>query len=57
VRYEVARDCYTPMLRDWWDRREAAIIARRRAQFRVRSLWVAGGAILMVYIVWLIFSK
>jgi hypothetical protein len=57
VRYEIARDCYTPMLRDWWERREAAIIARRRAQFRVRSLWVAGGAILMVYIVWLIFSK
>jgi hypothetical protein len=45
------------MLRDWWERRESAIIARRRAQFRVRSLWGAASAIILAYVVWLIFSK
>ena len=57
VRYEIARESYVPMLRDWWERREAAIIARRRAQFRMRSLWVAASAIILAYVVWLIFSK
>ncbi len=56
MRYEIARDCYVPLIRDWWRRREAALIARRRAQFRVRSISVAIGSIVLVYIVWLIMS-
>jgi hypothetical protein len=57
TRYEIARDCYTPILRDWWERREAAIVARRRANFRIRSLSVAASAIVLIYVLWLIFSK
>jgi hypothetical protein len=57
TRYELARDCLTSILRDWWERREAAIVARRRAVFRVRSVSVAAGAIVLMYIVWLIWGK
>jgi hypothetical protein len=57
TRYELSRDCLTPILRDWWERREAAIVARRRALFRVRSISVAVGAIVLMYIVWLIWGK
>jgi hypothetical protein len=57
TRYEVSRDCLTPILRDWWERREAVIVARRRALFRVRSISVAAGAIVLMYMVWLIWGK
>jgi hypothetical protein len=57
TRYELSRDCLTPILRDWWERREAVIVARRRALFRVRSISVAVGAIILMYIVWLIWGK
>ncbi len=56
VRYEISRECYAPILRDWWERREAAIVARRRAIFRITSISVAVGAIAIVYLMWLIFS-
>lgn len=56
VRYEIARECYTPILRDWWERREAAIVARRRAIFRIVSISVALGAIPIVYLMWVLFS-
>jgi hypothetical protein len=56
LRYEIARECYAPILRDWWERREAAIVARRRAVFRITSISVALGAIAIVYLMWLIFS-
>jgi len=56
TRYEIARDCWAPLIRDWWRRREAALIARRRAQFRVRSLSVAAGSIVAIYLVWLFMS-
>jgi len=56
LRYEVARECYAPILRDWWERREAAIVARRRAIFRITSISVAAGAIAIVYLMWVIFS-
>jgi hypothetical protein len=56
LRYEVAHEGYAPILRDWWERREAKIIARRRAQFRVTSISVAVGAILVIYVVWIIFG-
>lgn len=57
VRYEISRDCCALILRDWWERREAAIVARRRAHFRVTSVSVALSAILLMYVVWLIFGK
>ena len=57
IRYEIARECLTPILRDWWERREAAIVARRRANFRIKSLTVAVSAILLMYVIWLFVSK
>jgi len=56
LRYEIARDPLTPILADWRQRREAVLLARRRAKFRVRSLSVAAGCILAVYLVWLIMT-
>ena len=56
LRYEIARECYAPILRDWWERRESAIVARRRAIFRITSISVAVGAIAIVYLMWLVFS-
>ncbi len=56
LRYEISRECYAPILRDWWERREAAIVSRRRAIFRITSISVAVGAIAIVYLMWLIFS-
>jgi hypothetical protein len=56
LRYEIARDCLTPILRDWWERREAVLVARRRFQFRILSLSIALGAILAVYILWRIIA-
>ena len=56
LRYEVAREGLTVILRDWWERREASIIARRRARFRVTSISVAVGAILVIYLVWVFFG-
>jgi hypothetical protein len=56
LRYEISRECYAPILRDWWERREAAIVARRRAIFRITSISVAVGAIAIVYMMWVIFS-
>jgi len=53
VRYEISRECYAPVLRDWWERREASIVARRRAIFRIVSISVALGAIAIVYLAWL----
>jgi hypothetical protein len=56
MRYELARDCYAVLARDWWRRHEAALIARRRARFRVTSISVAVGSIVTMYVVWLIMS-
>ena len=57
IRYEIARECYTPILRDWWDRRESAIVARRRAVFRVVSITGALSAILVMYLIWIFFGR
>ena len=57
IRYEISRECFVPILRDWWERREAVIVARRRALFRIRSLSVAAGAIILTYVIWLIWGK
>lgn len=56
-RYEIARDCLVPIIHDWWKRRESEIIARRRAQFRIRSISIAAGAIVAVYLFWLFWSR
>lgn len=57
VRYEISRDCFAPILRDWWERREAVIVARRRAVFRVTSISVAVSAIVVTYVMWIIFGS
>ena len=54
IRYEIARECFTPIVRDWWQRREAFLIARRRAKFRVRSMSIAAGCIVALYAAWLL---
>jgi hypothetical protein len=57
IRYEVSRECFAPILRDWWERREASIVARRRAVFRITSISVALSAIVLTYVVWLFFGS
>ena len=57
VRYEIARECYAPILRDWWERRESAIVARRRAIFRIVSITGALSAILVMYVIWIFFGQ
>jgi len=57
IRYEISRDCFAPILRDWWERREAALVARRRAVFRVTSISVAVSSIVLMYVVWIIFGS
>lgn len=57
VRYEIARECCAPILRDWWERRETTIVARRRAVFRITSISLAVSAIVLAYIIWLIFGR
>jgi hypothetical protein len=56
VRYEIARDSWAPLVRDWWKRRETDILATRRSKFRTRSISVAVGLILAMYMVYLIVS-
>jgi hypothetical protein len=56
LRYELSRECLAPILRDWWERREAVIVARRRAAFRIKSLSVAVAAIAVMYVLWVIFG-
>jgi hypothetical protein len=56
IRYEIARECDAALIRDWWKRREAALVARQKAQFRVRSISVAVGSIVAMYVIWLVLS-
>lgn len=56
IRYEIARECLTPIVRDWWERRETVFQARRRANFRVRSISIAVTCIVVMYVVWIILS-
>lgn len=57
TRYEISRDCFTPIVRDWWELREAAIVTRRRGvfTFRAKSMSLAVAAIVLVYVLWLLF--
>ena len=53
LRYELARESATAIIQDWWVRTEATIVARQRAQFRVRSISIAVAAIFGAYLVYL----
>jgi hypothetical protein len=55
VSYELARESTSVVFHDWWVRSEAAVVARQRAQFRVRSISIAVGAILSAYLIYLFF--
>jgi hypothetical protein len=57
VRYELTRDSMGVVIRDWWSRKESSIIARQRAMFRVRSISIAVGAIVLAYVAWLFVGK
>lgn len=57
VRYEIARECYSPILRDWWERRESVIVTRRRAVFRIISITGALSAILLIYAIWIFLGR
>jgi hypothetical protein len=41
------------VIKDWWSRKESSIVARQRAMFRVRSISIAVGAIVLAYLVYL----
>ena len=56
VRYELARESLTIILKEWWTRQESAMIAKRRAQFRLRSMSIAAVCILTLYVTWLILT-
>jgi hypothetical protein len=53
MRYELTRDSMGVVIRDWWSRKETSIVARQRAMFRVRSISIAVGAIVLAYLVYL----
>ena len=53
MRYEFARDSMVVVIKDWWNRKETTVIARQRAVFRVRSISIAVGAILLAYLVYI----
>ncbi len=56
IQYELARHASAAILRDWWTRKEAELAARERAKFRVRSISIAGGAILAAYLIYLVMT-
>ena len=51
---EKQRVAVTPILYDWGERREAAVAARRRANFRIVSISVVAGSIVLIYGVWIL---
>lgn len=53
TRYELARVSATVVIKDWWTREETTILARQRAQFRIRSISIAVGALLVAYLIYL----
>ena len=55
-RYEFARASMAPLVKDWWKRREAWLIAREKRQFRIRSISLAAGSILLVYLMWVVMT-
>ena len=57
TRYELSRECFAPILRDWWERREAVVVTRRRLMFRMTSVSVAIFSIVLMYVVWLVLGS
>lgn len=55
-RYEFARASMAPLVKDWWKRREAWLIARQKKQFRTRSISLAAGSIVLIYVVWFVMN-
>ncbi len=53
ARYEFARESTTVIVKNWWTREEASIIARQRAQFRIRSISIAAGGLVVAYLIYL----
>jgi hypothetical protein len=56
LRYEIANDSLVPIVHDWWTRREVTLLARQRAQFRVRSVSVAAALLVAIYGIWLLLT-
>ena len=56
VWYEIARDGMAPIIRAWWENKEAVDVARQRAAFRVRSIALAAGTIALSYVAWLVLT-
>lgn len=52
TRYDFARESMATVIHDWWTRKEAAVVARQRALFRVGSISIAVGAILLAYLIY-----
>jgi hypothetical protein len=51
--YEFARPSVAYVVKDWWTRKEAIVIAKQRSSFRKVSLSLAFGAILLAYVIYL----
>jgi hypothetical protein len=56
TRYDLGRASMATVVHDWWTRKETALVARQRAMFRVGSISIAVGAILMAYLIYLYLS-
>lgn len=56
TRFEFARECLVPLVQDWWTRRQTDIVAKERARFRVRSVTIAVGSILTLYVTWILMT-
>ena len=54
--YEIARDGMAPVIRAWWNNKEALDVARQRAAFRIRSIALAAGTIALSYVAWLVLT-
>jgi hypothetical protein len=57
IRYELTRDSMGVVIKDWRSRKESGIVAHQRAMFRVRSISIAIGAIVLAYLAYLFVGK
>jgi hypothetical protein len=56
MRYELTRDSMGVVIKDWCSRKESSIVARQSAMFRVRSISIAVGAIVLAYLIYWVVS-
>jgi hypothetical protein len=54
TRYELARESAGIIIRDWLTRTEATLVARQRANFRIKSISIAIGALVVAYLIYLL---